>query len=120
MSTSHIQYSLKQAGDYIMKTSKSNVIAKQFKDACKEHGWNYIIRNEIVSITKDIEGIDDLVKADSEYWEILAIIPTTRSGSTWGTDGGGVGAMSALKNNLFVMTKSGCSKQVLNKLRMGV
>jgi len=40
----------------------------------------------------------------------------TEPGSVWGTDGGGVGAISALKSGTFEMKKSGGSKRVLKAI----
>jgi hypothetical protein len=51
-----------------------------------------------------------------EYFSILGLLPTTSPGSIWGTDGGGIGALSAMKSGTFVMNKSGGSKRVLKVL----
>jgi hypothetical protein len=51
-----------------------------------------------------------------EYYSILGLLPTTSAGSIWGTDGGGIGAVSAMNTGLFKMNKSGGSKRVLTAL----
>jgi len=73
----------------------------------------------ILHIEKNFEpgNMDEFVKADGEWYSILGLVPTTSAGSTWGTDGSGVGAVSAHKEGLFMMNKSGCSKRVLNALK---
>ena len=56
------------------------------------------------------------MKCDSEYYWILSLAPQSRPGSIWGTDGGGVGALSAMDTRRFKMYKSGVNKRVLNQL----
>jgi hypothetical protein len=92
--------------------------AEEIRDLCKAYGWEYDVRGDILEISKEFTPGDNdaLVTADMEYGSILGLLPTTRPGSTWGTDCGGVGAISALKNGYFVMKKSGGSKRVLNAL----
>lgn len=102
-----------------MKKS-SKEIALEIKKIADELGWEIVVRNEsLLTITKKIDNndTDDFVKADGEYYHILSLVPTTAPGSIWGTDGGGVGALSAMKHGLFVMNKSGCSKRVLSALQ---
>jgi hypothetical protein len=44
------------------------------------------------------------------------LLPSTEPGSVWGTDGGGVGAISAIQSGVFQMSKSGGSKRVLSAI----
>jgi hypothetical protein len=44
-------------------------------------------------------------------------VPTTGSGSIWGTDGGGVGAIAAMRNGEFIMNRSGVSKRFAKAVR---
>lgn len=92
--------------------------AQSILDACKSKGWTPYVRGSILTITKRFQAgsNDEFCIADSEYWDILSRLPATRPGSTWGTDGGGMGAMSAMNSGLFKMHKSGGSKRVLNAL----
>lgn len=92
--------------------------AQKIVDTAKKYGWMVEVRQDVLTIRKgDIRTKDDFCKADSEYYSILGLLPTTSPGSMWGTDGGGVGAMSAMSSGIFVMNKSGGSKRVLNALR---
>lgn len=93
-------------------------IAEDIASLCKAYGWEYSIHGSILEISKEFTPGDNdaLVTADMEYGSILEMLPTTRAGSTWGTDCGGIGAIGALKNGYFVMKKSGGSKRVLNAL----
>ena len=59
---------------------------------------------------------EGFVRCDSEYYWILSLAPQSRPGSIWGTDGGGVGALSAMDTRRFKMYKSGVNKRVLNQL----
>ena len=85
----------------------------------RELGWNLSVRGSgILTITKaGIRSREDFVRADMEYYSILGLLPTTSAGSIWGTDGGGVGAMSAMTTGVFTMNKSGGSKRVLTALK---
>lgn len=100
-------------------TSKNHLIAEQFKNACEKLGWSFHVSNSVLKIKKSFPSgcKDSFSKADSEYYSLLSIIPTTSSGSIWGTDGSGVGAISAINNGLFEINKSGCSIRILNHLK---
>jgi len=97
----------------------SKATAQKLVNTANEMGWSVDVRNDVLTITKNIK-VDDkesFVSADSEYYSILSILPQTRPGSIWGTDGGGIGALSASKSGLFVMNKSGGNKRVLNAIK---
>jgi hypothetical protein len=84
----------------------------------KEYGWDVTVRGSILTITKsDINSNDDFVRADMEYYSILGLLPSTSPGSIWGTDGGGIGALSAMRTRVFTMNKSGGSIRVLSALK---
>lgn len=100
-----------------MKPSAKEV-ATQIVDTANELGWKIRVRGDILTIYKNgIVSRDDFVRADMEYYSILDKLPTTSPGSIWGTDGGGVGAISAMNTRVFTMNKSGGSKRVLNAIR---
>ncbi len=44
---------------------------------------------------------------------LLAELPATQSGSTWGTDGASVGGAAALRSGCFQLNRSGISKRVV-------
>jgi hypothetical protein len=102
-----------------MKKPTPTEIAKDIKATAEKYGWTLNPRGSILTITKSItpNDNDSFAKADGEYYTILGKLPTTSAGSMWGTDGGGVGALSAMKSGTFVMNKSGGSKRVLNALK---
>lgn len=93
--------------------------AQKILDIAKEYGWDVNVRNgSILTITKDgIRSKEDFCRADMEYYSILGLLPSTSPGSIWGTDGGGVGALTAMNSGVFTMNKSGGSKRVLNALQ---
>lgn len=102
-----------------MNTTKKSPkeIAEEVKSLAKSLGWTIEKKGgTVVTISKKIQGRDEFIKADMEYFSILSAIPQTTSGSMWGTDGGGVGSLSAMNHGLFTMNKSGCSKRVMNYL----
>lgn len=98
--------------------SKAQETAAKILSVAKEYGWAVNVRGSILTIQKgDIRSKEDFVRADMEYYGILGLLPTTSPGSMWGTDGGGVGALSAMNSGVFTMNKSGGSKRVLNALK---
>lgn len=100
-----------------MSKPKPVEVAKKIKDIANELGWTLNVRGDILTITKRIRGNEEFVKADMEYYSILGELPSTSPGSIWGTDGGGIGALSAMNTGVFTMNKSGGSKRVLNALK---
>lgn len=94
----------------------SKEIALSIKETATRLGWSVEVSRGILRISKPINGNEELVIADSEYYSILGLLPQTTAGSVWGTDCGGVGAISALRTGIFTMNKSGGSKRVLNAL----
>ena len=91
--------------------------ADEFARLCREYGWTYAIRGAIVTISKRIRpgSMDDFRDADMEYGSILDAAPL-KGGSVWGTDGGGIGAISAINQGRFVMNKSGSGARFLSAL----
>ena len=100
------------------KKQNPQQIAQSIKDKCAILNWSYSVRGSIFTITKKItpNNNDAFCAADSEYYEILSLLPSTSAGSIWGTDGGGIGAITAMQNGVFKMNKSGGSKAVLKQL----
>jgi hypothetical protein len=98
--------------------SKAKEQAVKIKDMADRLGWKINVRNgSILEITKQFQGNEGFVECDSQYYSILGLLPTTSPGSMWGTDGGGVGAISAMNSGVFRMQKSGGSKRVLSALQ---
>ena len=96
----------------------SQTSAQAFIDACNRDGWTWRVRGSILTITKQFmsQSTSDFADCDMGYGSILALAPRTRPGSDWGTDGGGIGALSALSSGVFMMNRSGVSKRFLNAL----
>ena len=91
--------------------------AQKIADMAAKLGWDFEVRGSILTITRRVSGMDELVQADGEYYSILGELPSTSAGSVWGTDCGGMGAMSALSSGVFKMNKSGGAKMVLKALK---
>ena len=94
----------------------SKATAIQIKNIAAELNWTLEVRGSILTIKKVISGESEFCNADMEYYSILGLLPSTSDGSIWGTDGGGIGALSAMKTGVFTMNKSGGSKRVLSAL----
>lgn len=92
--------------------------ARELADMAKKLGWTYTIRGSILTIEKRFPAgsNEGLVECDMMYYSILELLPRTSPGSDWGTDCGGIGAMSALYSGHFKMNRSGGSKRVLAAL----
>jgi hypothetical protein len=92
--------------------------ARALKDCAARLGFDYAVRGGTLTITKkfpagSLEGFRD---CDMMYGSVLDHLPRTGAGSDWGTDGGGIGGMSALAHGVFRMNRSGGSKRVLAAL----
>ena len=98
--------------------NKNQEIAEKIKAMAANLGWTYIVRDSVLTIVKRFTpgSNDEFVKADGEYYSILGLLPQSSPGSTWGTSGGGIGALSAIESGVMAMHKSGGNKDVLNAL----
>ena len=94
----------------------SKEIANQILTTAKRLNWSVEVRGSILTIKKQITSKDNFCVADMEYYAILSLLPSTSAGSEWGTDGSGVGAITAMRTGVFTMNKSGGSKRVLSAL----
>lgn len=90
----------------------------QIKSMADRLGWTIAVRGSILTIQKRIivGSKESFCQADMEYYSILGLLPSTSAGSIWGTDGGGIGALTAMNTGVFTMNKSGGSKRVLTAL----
>jgi hypothetical protein len=95
------------------------MIAQKILDVATTLGWKVYVGYDMLTIEKHFTPNDNegFITCDMEYWDILSLLPTTSPGSTWGTDGSGIGALSAMRYGCFRMNKSGGSIRVLNALK---
>ena len=102
-----------------MPMSKAAQQAQAFADACAKYNWSWSIRGGIITITKQFQpqSSTEFADCDMMYYSLLDLIPRTQPGSDWGTDGGGIGALSALSSGVFTMNRSGCSKRFIAALK---
>ena len=98
--------------------SKSADTAREIMNLATRLGWFVTVRGSILTITKRFTAgsSTEFAQCDMEYGSILGLLPRTRSGSDWGTDGGGIGALSAINSGKFTMNRSGGSVRVLRAL----
>jgi hypothetical protein len=89
----------------------------EFFNKAKGYGVEIEIRGDILTLSKRFAVGDSngFVGAETDCGLIYEA-PQTRAGSTWGTDGGSVGGLSALQNGRMVLNRSGVSKRWLSKL----
>jgi hypothetical protein len=92
--------------------------AAKIREVAARLGWKIAVNveDDILTITKRIASTEDFVRADCEYFGILGHARMTTPGSQWGTDGGGMGALHAMKTGVFTMNKSGVDKRILKNL----
>jgi hypothetical protein len=93
-------------------------IAASIKAAAIKHGFTLEVRGSILTIHKNFTAgsNEGFRECDMMYYDILGLLPRTEPGSDWGTDGGGIGAISAINSGHFTMNRSGGSKRVLAAL----
>jgi hypothetical protein len=93
-------------------------IARDILDAATRLGWTLEIRGHILTAKKRFTpgDRDGFVEADMTYYEVIGLLPRTSPGNDWGTDGGSAGAIAAIENGVFIINRSGGSKQVLKAL----
>jgi hypothetical protein len=90
----------------------------EFVAECKKLGWK--IRTEpdgrIVRLCKEItpNDVPSFREADYEYGHLVSFLKY--SGSVWGTDGGGVGALAAMRTGTFVINVSEVKVRQFNEL----
>ena len=98
--------------------SKFTAAAQDFASYAREHGFTYSFSSGVVKVEKRITPNDPASFANAEMCSstLLSKAPTTAAGSIWGTDGGSIGGMTALKTGYFTMNKSGVSKRFISAL----
>jgi len=98
--------------------SKSKTQAEQFLFAAAELGFVAHVRNDLVELRAYFTPGDRaaFARLDSQAESLMADLPSTRAGSTWGTQGHTVGGHAALVNGAYCLKRSGVSKRLLNAL----
>lgn len=97
--------------------SKSKEQAKRFVLACQAAGFSWETKGTIVRVKKKI-AIGDreaFISCDMDAPGLLSLVPG-KGGSVWGTDGGSIGGMVALKTGDFVLNKSGVGSRFVAAL----
>ena len=99
-------------------------IAANIKEAASKYGFTLEVRAGILTVHKSFQGGDVnewFRNCDMDYYSVLGLLPRTEPGSDWGTDGGSIGGMCAMRSGHFKMNRSGGSKRVLAALgKLGV
>ena len=108
-----------------MTTTKTNATktspetqARALLAAAKANNFRVEVRGGILTITRrfEINNLAQFADCDMSYYSVLGRLPRTTAGSDWGTDGGGIGALSAMKSGTFRMNRSGGSVRVLRAI----
>jgi hypothetical protein len=96
--------------------SKNREIAKSIVQKAEEYGFELSVCDDIISVTKRFEPHNEEQMRDcsSQGNAIMSMLPTSRPGSTWGSDG--IGWIAALESGHYQRYKSGGNKLVLKAL----
>lgn len=99
-------------------STKAQKTAIDIITTAAKYGFTVSVNGSTMSITKSFTPGDKqaFTECDMMAGSVLEMLPRTRPGSDWGTDGGGVGGMVALTNGQFKMNRTGGSMPVLKAL----
>jgi len=98
--------------------SKSKIQAEQFLSAAQDLGIFVAVHNDLVELCASFTPGDRaaFARLDSQAELLMAELPGTRAGSTWGTQGHTVGGHAALVNGVYCLKRSGVSRRILAAL----
>jgi len=101
-----------------MHTTTAAFDAANWYTIARSLGYRLTARGCIVTLTKRFAAGDLAAFADCDMTapSLLAQLPATSPGSTWGTDGASVGGYSAVKHGAYTLNRSGISKRIVAKL----
>lgn len=94
-------------------------LASIFATECKARGFSFRVKGgDIVTVERSFAPGDRsaFVDCDCDGPSLLSMVPVNRPGSTWGTDGGSVGGMSAITNGRYYLNQSGVAKRFASAL----
>lgn len=91
-------------------------IVADFMQMCVGYGFTHSVRGTTVSITRSFtpQSLDEFSACDMDYPHVAYVLP--RSGSVYGTDGGGVGAAQALRTGVFRINITGVRASIIREL----
>lgn len=89
-----------------------------FIAACESAGFSYSCKPGIVTVRRSFTPGDaaEYVRCDGDGPSLLALVPITSAGSTWGTDGASVGGAVGLRDGHYRLNVSGASKRFTTAL----
>lgn len=95
------------------------VAAKAFVDKATEAGFTVTVKkfpDAVVTIETTFTpgDRDAFVAADGTGPMLMLDVPTVTYGTTWGTDGGGVGGHAGMTGGYYRLNKSGVAKRFAN------
>lgn len=101
-----------------MQTIKAQFNAADWKARMNAAGYQIRASGCVVTLIKHIGpgNREGFVECDMLTAGYLYELPKTSPGSVWGTDGGSVGGMVAIRSGVFELNRSGISKRVVAAL----
>ena len=70
----------------------------------------------VVTVCKPIERESNESFCEADMMCPIYALPQTQPGSTWGTDGGSIGGLSAMRSGMYRMNRSGVDRRVVKML----
>jgi hypothetical protein len=98
--------------------------AQAFADRCRQEGYTWSVDDFggtggvvlMVRTTFTPGDREAFILADNVAYSLIAMAPTVAYGSTWGTEGSGVGGHAGLVGGYYELLRSGVSKRFVNHL----
>jgi hypothetical protein len=100
-------------------------VAAQFLMAATQHGYSVEAHRSgdqyVVTVAASFTpgDRDAYVRCDGSGCSVLAILPMTKPGSIWGTDGGSVGGHAGMTGGYYHLSKSGVGVKVGQAIEKG-
>lgn len=104
-----------------MATATATELATEFLTEATNAGFTVTVKafpDRVVTIeTAFTPGDRDAyIAADGAAGALMLAVPTVTYGTTWGTDGSGVGGHAGMAGGYYRLNKSGVSKRFANAL----
>ncbi len=84
-----------------------------FVRSALQQGVTIEIRGTLLTMSRRFDGTAQGFVAAETAVGLIYEAPQSRSGSTWGTDGGSIGGLSAVRSGCMVLHRSGVNRRWL-------
>jgi hypothetical protein len=92
--------------------------AQELINYCQKNEVSIEVRGQILTLSKKFQAGSNQKFAETEsICSVIYDLPSTRSGSIWGTTGDGIGGYAAIQSGLFKINSSKVAIRFLNSLK---